>query len=71
MSASRSKIRLEEAKEKQEDVGSSAKLKDRTIASGENRQDQEDLHESVSCRFCHGDVELQEIVSLRTRLGST
>ena len=44
MSASRSKIRLEEAKEKQEDVGSSAKLKDRTIASGENRQDQEDLH---------------------------
>ena len=62
MSASRSKIRLEEAEEEQEDVGSWEKLNGRTIVSGENLQ--EKLHESVSCRFCHGDVELQENVPL-------
>jgi len=59
MCASCSKIRLEENEEEQEDVGSWAKLNGRTIVSGENLQ--EKLHESVSCQFCHGDVELQEI----------
>ena len=62
MSASRSKIRLEEAEEEQEDVGSWAKLNGRTTVSGENLQ--EKLQQSVLCRFCHRDVELQENVSL-------
>jgi len=62
MSASRSKIRLEEAEEEQEDVGSWAKLNGRTTVSGENLQ--EKLQQSVLCRFRHGDVELQENVSL-------
>ena len=69
MSASRSKMQLDEVKDDQEDVGSWAKLSGRTIVSGENLQGK--LQESVSCRFCHGNVELQENVSLRTGLGST
>jgi len=36
MSVSRSKIRLEEAEEGKEDVGSWAELNGRTIVSGEN-----------------------------------
>ena len=58
MSASHSKIWLEEAEEEQEDVGSCVKLNGRTIVSGENLQ--EKLRESVSCQFCHRDTELQE-----------
>jgi len=47
MSASRSKIRLEEAEEEQEDVRSWAKLNGRTIVSGENLQGK--LQQSVLC----------------------
>jgi len=68
MSASRPEIRLEEVEDKQ-DVGSWAKLNGQTNVSGENLQ--EKLQESGSCRFCHGNVELQENVSLTTGLGST